>query len=640
MISGRGALHRCGAILSAGALLLVLSAGSAGSATWPTVAGGRFARVAMSPCAGIAPAIARVRHWRADITVAFRARRHRKTSSTGGGYHESTAAFDETASATLQFSDTVPPTQALQALDLSMIAGRGAVAGSVHDMIDTISHDISGVERRTSETIRGGDHVQLPPRGPQDALPALPDTLTWTFGGSGTYGGYPAHQCTYGFTVTFRATVDDVGDDPIVGARKYATFAYLAVADIPLSGVFPLRGSVQTPLKGDIIAAPPLFTSFKAVSCWRPTLDKPEYATVTWSITPGDSAAPDATCAPTRSDGPCGADTYYLALGDSLAYGYQPTQGPYRTPVDPGYAIILFDHDIKPRGLATQQINYGCVGESTGTFLDGRCPQAGVFPLLSAYPEGCATPNPRQMCAATTFLRQHRRTVGLVTLDIGANDLLNIIPQARPGSPPPCAFGADGRVARSLAAQQRVFDRALAQFEANLTRILQGLVPLIPRGRLVLLDLPYDPFENLRNPTQGTTNALAWTDFLAFNRALVALAARFHVPIADVFAKGFGGSHLGADPSDINPLVGAAGQRSGALTWMPYYGTSNLNGLSYQCDTYVQLVPAQAGCVHPTTAGYRVMAGILWQCHIGMAGSCAAASPASTKALLVGERTR
>ncbi len=99
----------------------------------------------------------------------------------------------------------------------------------------------------------------------------------------------------------------------------------------------------------------------------------------------------------------------------------------------------------------------------------------------------------------------------------------------------------------------------------------------------------------------------------------------------DVFDKGFGGRRLGVDPSDVNPLVGAAGQRNGALTWMPYYGTSNLNGLSYQCDTYFQVVPAQAGCVHPTTAGYGVMVAILWACHTGVAGSCAALSPANTQ---------
>lgn len=278
--------------------------------------------------------------------------------------------------------------------------------------------------------------------------------------------------------------------------------------------------------------------------------------------------------------------------------------------------------------------------ESTGTFLDGWCPQAGVFPYLSAYPEACKTPTPRQMCAAMAFLRQHQRAIGLVTLDIGANDLLNIIPQARTGSLPPCAFGEDSRPADTVKKQQRVFTTALARFEANLTRILQGLVPLIPRGRLVLMNLPYDPFENLCNPTQSRTNALTWSDFLTFNRALVALAARFHVPIADVFAKGFGGSHLGADPSDVNPLVGAAGQQNGALTWMPYYGTFNLNGLSYQCDTYAQLVPAQAGCVHPTTAGYRVIAGILWKCYTGVAGFCAPASPAGRKAQLVGAWTR
>ncbi len=538
MHMGQCSFHRFGTIFSVGALLLVLSTGSArsaGSAAPSTGAREVAAPQATPSCMGIALAIARVRHWRADISVAFRARRHQRTPATGGGYYESTAAFDETASATLRFSDTVPPVQAIQAPGLSMEAGRGTVDGAMHDTIDTTSPDVAGVERRTAETIRGGDHVRIPLHGPQDAMPALPDTLTWTFGGSGTSGGHLARPCTYGFTVTFRATVDDVGDDPIVGRRGSTTFAYLAIADSPLSGVFPLRGSMRAPLKGDIIAPPPLFTPFKALSCRCPNAAIPEYAKVTWSITPDGGATPNAPCAPdAASDDPCAADTYYLALGDSLAYGYQPTQGPRQRPVDPGYATILFDHDIKPHGLATKQIDYGCVGESTGTFLDGGCPQASVFPYLNAYPAACTTPTPRQMCAATTFLRQHRGAVGLVTLDIGANDLLNIIPQARTGSPPPCALGEDGRPADTLGKRRQVFARALAQFKANFTRILQGLVPLIPPGRLVLMNLPYDPFENLCNPTQSATNALTWDDFLAFNHALVALATRFHVPIADV----------------------------------------------------------------------------------------------------------
>jgi hypothetical protein len=162
MTIGHSSFHRFGAVLSAGALLLILLAGSAAR---PTTVGRRSAQVVTSPYGGVALAIAWVRHWRADITVAFRARRQQRMPATGGGYHESTAAFDETASATLQFSDTVPPVQAVQTPDLSMIAGRGTVDGSMHDTITTTSPNVSGVERRTSETIRGGDHVQIPRAG-------------------------------------------------------------------------------------------------------------------------------------------------------------------------------------------------------------------------------------------------------------------------------------------------------------------------------------------------------------------------------------------------------------------------------------------------------------------------------------------
>jgi lysophospholipase L1-like esterase len=94
---------------------------------------------------------------------------------------------------------------------------------------------------------------------------------------------------------------------------------------------------------------------------------------------------------------------YYLALGDSLAYGYQPTHVTGQGYVDQLYATL---HARQPR-LTLQ--NLGCPGETTGTMLNGGvCPYQGFS---------------SQMDAALAFLRQHRERVGLITLDIGANDV-------------------------------------------------------------------------------------------------------------------------------------------------------------------------------------------------------------------------
>ena len=98
---------------------------------------------------------------------------------------------------------------------------------------------------------------------------------------------------------------------------------------------------------------------------------------------------------------------YYLALGDSLSTGVQPT-GPehlqFRT--DEGYADQLWAlaHRRMP-GLRVVKLGYP--GESTTTMLNG-----------SLYPYPCGN----QLAEAAGFLRSHRGEVAFVTLDIGFND--------------------------------------------------------------------------------------------------------------------------------------------------------------------------------------------------------------------------
>jgi lysophospholipase L1-like esterase len=94
---------------------------------------------------------------------------------------------------------------------------------------------------------------------------------------------------------------------------------------------------------------------------------------------------------------------YYLALGDSLAFGYQPNHV-----FDQGYVNQLYAtrHARDPR-LALN--NLGCPGETSGTLRRG-----GVCP----YPGGGS-----QLDTALAFLHAHPGRVRLITLDIGANDI-------------------------------------------------------------------------------------------------------------------------------------------------------------------------------------------------------------------------
>jgi hypothetical protein len=91
--------------------------------------------------------------------------------------------------------------------------------------------------------------------------------------------------------------------------------------------------------------------------------------------------------------------TQYLALGDSLAFGYQPS-GVF----DQGYVQQL--HAMHPELTLT---NLGCPGETSQTLVaGGKCP----------YPGGAS-----QLQTALSFLRTHRHQVRLVTIDIGGNDV-------------------------------------------------------------------------------------------------------------------------------------------------------------------------------------------------------------------------
>jgi lysophospholipase L1-like esterase len=96
---------------------------------------------------------------------------------------------------------------------------------------------------------------------------------------------------------------------------------------------------------------------------------------------------------------------YYLALGDSLAAGFQPTSPPTFLS-GKGYADDIAAH-FAARG--TQYVNLACPGETTGSMIHGGCP----------YPHSYAD----QLDAATAFLWAHRDAHILVTIDIGANDV-------------------------------------------------------------------------------------------------------------------------------------------------------------------------------------------------------------------------
>ena len=104
----------------------------------------------------------------------------------------------------------------------------------------------------------------------------------------------------------------------------------------------------------------------------------------------------------------------YLALGDSVPFGFSPLKNPSDAANFIGYPEIV------ARALNIEDVNATCPGEATGGFLsltgtDNVCrPYRSAFPLHVSY-------SGTQVAFATAYLKSHPRT-RLVTLTLGAND--------------------------------------------------------------------------------------------------------------------------------------------------------------------------------------------------------------------------
>ena len=117
-------------------------------------------------------------------------------------------------------------------------------------------------------------------------------------------------------------------------------------------------------------------------------------------------------------------------------------------------------------------IKLGCGGETTGSMLSGHGNPDAL--LLGCNPAGGS-----QMRAAERFLRAHRRhrEVALLTLDIGANDVVG------------CASGARFDIS--------CVTRGVEHIDANLPRILRRLRRAAAPGTPLAAMTLYDPFLQL-----------------------------------------------------------------------------------------------------------------------------------------------
>jgi lysophospholipase L1-like esterase len=246
--------------------------------------------------------------------------------------------------------------------------------------------------------------------------------------------------------------------------------------------------------------------------------------------------------------------TTYLALGDSLAFGYSqakfnslyPAENP--AAFDTGY-VDDFGRVLRLFDPGLQIVNDGCPGETTESFINGPCAYQEEFPLHHPYSGG---PSSSQRSDALAYLDSHPGTVTPITIDIGANDALGLIEGTCKLEPACIAAGAP------------------ALFEhigGDLARILGELRAAAPHAQIIVLGL-YNPF--------GAT--IAGGD---------ELTAKLNEVMAGAAAA------VGARFADPLPVFNPPGAREAPTICL----------LTNMCTPLVD--------IHPTDLGYAVLAGLI-----------------------------
>lgn len=261
---------------------------------------------------------------------------------------------------------------------------------------------------------------------------------------------------------------------------------------------------------------------------------------------------------------------YYLALGDSLAYGIQVNAQGAEYGSGKGYSDDLAAYLKEHGDRKLKFVNLSCPGETTTTMLDGGCPSISEI----------GNPYTKQIDAAASFLATHRQAHILVTLDIGANNV-------------------DGCLAGGTIDTACVTE-GVAAAGTDLPQILAKLRTAAgPRVTFAGMNY-YDPFlaEWLTGSAGQTLAEESTTLSATFNNVLQSAYKAFGVPVADV-----AGAFRTADFTDTTKLAG---------TTVPV-NVADICNWTYMCAP-APVNPSSAstsgflGNIHANNVGYEVIA--------------------------------
>ncbi len=247
---------------------------------------------------------------------------------------------------------------------------------------------------------------------------------------------------------------------------------------------------------------------------------------------------------------------FYLDVGASVSVGVQPSvRAPHGQRTHAGYANDLVALEAS-KGINLRLHEIGCPGESTTTMMTGH--------------DHCYHGTATQLNAAVAYLSAHRDETGLVTIDLGFNDVM------------PCLRGERYHPA-CLTRHLSLVQSQLAQIIALLRAAAGPHVTFIGVGH-------YNPFLAawLHGPRGQAFAAASVGAMSQLNQALQDVYGSFSIPVASV-AGAF--QPAPDQPVDFPPYgrVPADVAHTCAMTWM--------------CQ------PAPYGPnIHPTDLGYRAIA--------------------------------
>jgi len=274
-------------------------------------------------------------------------------------------------------------------------------------------------------------------------------------------------------------------------------------------------------------------------------------------------AACGFTAATVTAAGTAAHSRYYVALGDSLSTGFQPTLQGQGIETHSGYVDDIYWQERRhSHDLAL--VDFGCPGDTTTSLLTG----VGNYPLAQRL--HCDRSSGSQLNAALAFLRAHDQPgqVPLITLDIGINDLNRC---AALPDPSPCLESGEAKLA------------------TNLPRILHALRDAAPAGTTLAAMTLYDTYLG-KGAAQGASAANAQLFLDAYRRANSTITA-------DDAAAGFRTADVAGAFDTYN---------TAAVSWR---GGQVPGNLARTCDlTWSCSPPPINHNIHPDGRGYRLIA--------------------------------